>query len=63
MSQITEDQLPAEPIATPDIHPRLAYNDELAALDYLSRVFEFLEAREARMEFGGHYLCWLRLGT
>lgn len=63
MSQITQDQLPAELLATPDLYPRLAYNDELAAVDYLSRVFGFVEAREARMEFGGQYLCWLRLGT
>jgi len=63
MSQITNDPVPAERIATPDLYPRLAYNDELAAVDFLSRVFGFVEAREARMEFDGKYLCWLRLGT
>lgn len=63
MSQITDDSLPTEMIVTPDLYPRLAYNDELAAVDYLSRVFGFVEARESRMEFGGQYLCWLRLGT
>lgn len=63
MSQITQKQRPAEAIATPDLYPRLAYNDELAAVDYLSRVFGFVETREARMEFDGQYLCWLRLGT
>ena len=41
----------------------LAYRDELAAVDYLSRVFGFVENREARMEFDGKYLCWLRVGT
>jgi uncharacterized glyoxalase superfamily protein PhnB len=49
--------------AKPDIYPRLAYNDELAAVDYLTRVFQFAEQREARMEFDGHYLCWLRIGN
>ncbi len=47
----------------PDIYPRLAYNDELGAVDYLTRVFGFTEQREARMEFDGHYLCWLRIGN
>ena len=63
MPEIAQNPLPAELLATPDLYPRLAYNDELAAVDYLSRVFGFVEARESRMEFGGHYLCWLRLGT
>ncbi len=35
----------------PDVYPRLAYRDERAALDYLVRVFQFVENREARMEF------------
>jgi PhnB protein len=48
---------------TPDIYPRLAYRDELAAVDYLTRVLGFTETREARMEFDGKYLCWLRVGT
>ena len=48
---------------TPDVYPRLAYRDELAAVEYLSRVFGFVEQREARLEFDGKYLCWLRLGT
>jgi uncharacterized glyoxalase superfamily protein PhnB len=48
---------------TPDIYPRLAYRDELGAVDYLSRVFQFEESREARMEFDGKFLCWMRVGT
>ena len=48
---------------TPDVYPRLAYRDELAAVEYLSRVFGFVEQREARLEFDGKYLCWLRSGT
>ena len=48
---------------TPDVYPRLAYRDELAAVEYLSRVFGFVEQREARLEFDGKHLCWLRSGT
>lgn len=46
----------------PDIFPRLAYEDERAALDYLVRVFQLEEIREARMEFEDHILAWLRVG-
>jgi uncharacterized glyoxalase superfamily protein PhnB len=63
MSTIDQDHTPADVFTTPDVYPRLAYLDELAAVDYLTRVFQFVEHREARMEFGGNYLCWLRLGT
>ena len=35
----------------PDIYPRLAYEDERAALEYLVRVFQLEEIREARTEF------------
>jgi uncharacterized glyoxalase superfamily protein PhnB len=34
----------------PAMYPRLAYEDELAAVDWLVRVFGFTERREARME-------------
>jgi PhnB protein len=47
----------------PDIYPRLAYNDERAALEYLQRVFSLPEIREARTDFGDHMLAWLRTGT
>jgi uncharacterized glyoxalase superfamily protein PhnB len=47
----------------PDIYPRLAYNDERAAVEYLERVFSFLEIREARTDFGDNMLAWLRTGT
>jgi PhnB protein len=63
MSAIDQDHTRSDVIMTPDIYPRLAYRDELAAVEYLSRVFGFVENREARMEFGGHYLCWMRVGT
>ena len=63
MSTIDESTVTTASMTTPDIYPRLAYNDELGAVDYLTRVFGFTEQREARMEFGGHYLCWLRVGN
>jgi RNA polymerase sigma factor (sigma-70 family) len=34
---------------TPGMYPRLTYADEVAALDFLTRVFQFSERREARM--------------
>jgi uncharacterized glyoxalase superfamily protein PhnB len=45
----------------PGIYPRLAYRDERAALDYLTRVFGLVEIREARMESEDSFLAWLRL--
>lgn len=46
----------------PDIYPRLAYDDERAALDYLVRVFQLTEIREARNEMDDGMLAWLRVG-
>ncbi len=46
----------------PDIYPRLAYEDEHAALEYLGRVFQLHEIREARTEHGDNLLAWLRVG-
>jgi RNA polymerase sigma-70 factor (ECF subfamily) len=63
MSEIDQERAPVAVFETPDIYPRLAYLDELAAVEYLTRVFQFEEIREARMEFDGQYLCWLRVGT
>jgi PhnB protein len=51
------------PRRTPTIYPRLAYDDEVAALDFLTRVFGFTERREARKEdpeWG--MLAWLEYG-
>jgi RNA polymerase sigma-70 factor (ECF subfamily) len=50
---------------TPAMYPRLAYANEVAALEYLIRVFQFTERREARM--GGDdaeqgMLAWLEFG-
>jgi PhnB protein len=63
MSIIDQDHAAEPVVATPDIYPRLAYRHELAAVDYLTRVFQFVENREARQEHDGKYLCWLRVGT
>jgi RNA polymerase sigma-70 factor (ECF subfamily) len=63
MSTIADAEQVTENLHTPDLYPRLAYRDELAAVDYLARVFGFEEVREARLEFDGHHLCWLRIGS
>jgi uncharacterized glyoxalase superfamily protein PhnB len=52
----------ATALRVPDVYPRLAYEDERAALDYLVRVFQLSEIREARMETGESMLAWLQVG-
>ncbi len=49
---------------TPAMYPRLSYADEVAALEYLTRVFQFTERREARMEDDDYegMLAWLEFG-
>jgi PhnB protein len=54
---------PIESLTMPDIYPRLAYENEWAAVDYLARVFGLDEIREARTEHGDTMLAWLRAGT
>jgi uncharacterized glyoxalase superfamily protein PhnB len=47
------------------MYPRLTYRDEVAALEYLTRVFQFTERREARMGNGDDdegMLAWLEFG-
>jgi uncharacterized glyoxalase superfamily protein PhnB len=63
MATIGDTELAAINQTMPDIYPRLAYNDEHAALDYLTRVFGFEEIREARMETGDTMLAWLGTGS
>lgn len=46
----------------PDVHARLAYRDERAALDHLVRVFGFEEIRDARTDLGDNILAFLRMG-
>lgn len=48
--------------ATPSIYPRLAYRDEMAALEFLTRVFGLVERRESRMEQPEGMLAWLEIG-
>jgi PhnB protein len=57
----THDQ-PAPVLRMPDIYARLAYEDERAAVEYLTRVFQLEEIREARTDTGDSLLCWLRAG-
>jgi uncharacterized glyoxalase superfamily protein PhnB len=47
----------------PTVYPRLAYRDEMAALEFLVRAFGFVERREARMEHPDGTLAWLELGS
>jgi uncharacterized glyoxalase superfamily protein PhnB len=47
---------------TPSIYPRLAYQDEAAALEFLTRAFGLVERRESRMEHPDGMLAWLELG-
>src|SRR5205085_11197995 len=47
---------------TPSIYPRLAYRDEMAALEFLTRAFGLVERRESRMEHPDGMLAWLELG-
>jgi uncharacterized glyoxalase superfamily protein PhnB len=58
----TPTDAPAQ-LHLPDIYPRLAYEDERAALDYLGRVFQLAELREARTDLGDTMLAWLRVGS
>jgi PhnB protein len=48
---------------TPSLYPRLAYNDERSALEFLIRAFGFRERREARMEHPEGMLAWLEVGN
>jgi hypothetical protein len=44
-----------------DTYPRLAYDDERAALDSLVRVYQLAEIREARADIGDSMLTSLRV--
>ena len=51
MSSVASDQSRSETsVLMPDIYPRLAYDDEHSAMEYLGRVFQLEEIREARVE-------------
>jgi uncharacterized glyoxalase superfamily protein PhnB len=62
MSAIAGSDTQPERRGTPSIYPRLAYTDEVAALEFLIRAFGLTERREARMEHPDGTLAWLELG-
>jgi uncharacterized glyoxalase superfamily protein PhnB len=59
------EQKPAAPTVDwrpPAIYPRLGYEDERAAVEFLTRAFGFRERVEARMEHETGMLAWLQYG-
>jgi uncharacterized glyoxalase superfamily protein PhnB len=62
MSDIGGPEVAAEWRPSPSIYPRLAYRDEVAALEFLTRAFGLTERREARMEHADGMLAWLQIG-
>jgi RNA polymerase sigma factor (sigma-70 family) len=70
MTAITGKEHPEVSAPTFRMYPRLAYRDEHAALEYLTRVFGFKERREARVggttpdgfDMGEHMIAWLEFG-
>jgi PhnB protein len=62
MSAIAEPDAGTEKRLGPSIYPRLAYRDEAAALEFLTRAFGLAERREARMEHPDGMLAWLEIG-
>jgi len=62
MSTIAGAEIEIVENRTPSIYPRLAYRDEAAALEFLTRAFGLAERREARMEHPDGMLAWLEIG-
>jgi uncharacterized glyoxalase superfamily protein PhnB len=62
MSAIAGTDTGSERRRRPSIYPRLAYLDEVAALEFLVRAFGLAERREARMEHPDGMLAWLEVG-
>jgi PhnB protein len=62
MSAITGPDGAVKHRRTPSIYPRLAYRDEVAALEFLTRAFGLIERRESRMEHPDGMLAWLEIG-
>ena len=64
MSSVASDRSRSETsVLMPDIYPRLASDDEHSAVEYLGRVFQLEEIREARVEHNETMLAWLRTGS
>ena len=62
MSAIAGEVTGAYKYQRPSIYPRLAYRDEVAALEFLTRAFGLTERRAARMEHPDGTLAWLEIG-
>jgi len=62
MSAIDQNVNPDTGRRFPSIYPRIAYRDEMAAVEFLTRVFGFREWRESRMENETGTLAWLEVG-
>ena len=62
MSAISGGDMKNERRRRPSIYPRLAYLDEVAALEFLIRAFGLTERREARMDYPDGMLAWLEAG-
>jgi RNA polymerase sigma factor (sigma-70 family) len=71
MTAITGSEQPEVLDHRSRMYPRLAYRDEHAALEFLTRAFGFTERREARVggttpdgwDMGDHMLAWLEFGA
>ena len=64
MSVIEETDVEPKPAWNPPaIYPRLGYEDERAAVEFLTRAFGFRERIEARMEYDTGILAWLEHGS
>jgi uncharacterized glyoxalase superfamily protein PhnB len=62
MSEIAGAETGTRERRSPSIYPRLAYRNETAALEFLTRAFGLVERREARMERPDGMLAWLEIG-
>ena len=62
MSAIDQNINPDTGRRFPSIYPRIAYRNEMAAIEFLTRVFGFREWRESRMENETGTLAWLEVG-
>jgi uncharacterized glyoxalase superfamily protein PhnB len=62
MSAIAGADAKTERRPHPSIYPRLAYLNEVAALEFLIRAFGLTERREARMDYPDGMLAWLEIG-
>ncbi len=62
MASIGAPDVTSKRLPMPSTYPRLAYTNEIAALEFLVRTFGFSEYREARVEHPEGMLAWLAVG-